>query len=190
MIGAILYTILPVVGGGILHMLVVRANFLSFLAVPLDGGRKINGTRILGDHKTWRGLLVILAATMASAGVHAWSESLQPSWAEWNLVDYQAIVWWQAGFWWGIAYAMAELPNSFLKRRAGIAPGSSGPRGARGVLLALMDQADSAIGCSLMAWLALGVALDAALWMMLLGTVVHLVINMLLGLAGLRERMI
>mgnify|MGYP002639274592 CR=1 FL=1 len=190
MIGAILYTILPVAGGGILHMLVVRANLLPFLTVPLDGGRKIGGARIFGDHKTWRGILVILAATMASAGVHAWVESLQPSWAEWNLVDYEATSWWHAGLWWGIAYALSELPNSFLKRRAGIAPGSGGPRGARGVFLALMDQADSAIGCSLVAWLALGVALDAALWMMVLGTAVHLFINLLLGLAGLRERMI
>jgi hypothetical protein len=171
-------------------MLVVRANLFSFLAVPLDGGVQIGGKRIFGAHKTWRGLLVIVAATIASAGLHAWVESLQPSWAQWNLVDYQVITWWQAGFWWGIAYALSELPNSFLKRRVGIAPGSGGPRGARGVFLALMDQADSAIGCSLVAWLALGIALDAALWMMLLGTVVHLVINMLLGLAGLRERMI
>jgi hypothetical protein len=190
MIGTLLYTILPVAGGGILHMLVVRANVFSFLAVPLDGGRKVNGTRIFGDHKTWRGLLVIVAATMASAGAHAWAESLQPSWASWNLVDYQAIAWWQAGFWWGIAYALSELPNSFLKRRAGIAPGSGGPRGVRGVSLALMDQADSALGCGLIAWLALGVNGSDAVWMIVLGTLVHLLINMLLGLAGLRERMI
>ena len=190
MIWNILYTIAPVAGGGILHMMVVRANLFAFLAVPLDGRRKIGGVRLLGDHKTWRGVLVILAATMASAGVQAWAESLQPHWASWNLVDYQVIPWWRAGLWWGGGYVLAELPNSFLKRRAGIAPGSSGPQGARAVFLALMDQADSAIGCSLVAWLALGVALDAAFWMLVLGTAVHLLINMLLGLAGLRERMI
>jgi len=189
-IGAILYTILPVVGGGILHMLVVRANWWSFLAVPLDGGCMIGGKRLLGDHKTWRGVVVILAATTVSAGVHAWAEANQPAWAAWNLVDYSTIVWWQAGLWWGVAYALSELPNSFLKRRAGIAPGRGGASGVSSNLLALMDQADSAIGCSLVAWLALGVDLHAALWMMLLGTAVHLLINMLLGFFGLRERMI
>jgi hypothetical protein len=190
MIGKILYTILPVAGGGILHMMVVRAKLLQFLAVPIDAGRTLNGKRIFGDHKTWRGIVVILAATTLSAGLHAWLEVQQPSWASYNLVDYQSIAWWQAGLWWGIAYAISELPNSFLKRRAGIAPGAAGPAGMRSVFLSIMDQADSAIGCSLVAWLALGVALDAALWMMILGTAVHLLINMLLGLAGLRERMI
>ena len=190
MIGEILYTILPVVGGGILHMLVVRANWLSILAVPLDGGCMLHGKRLLGDHKTWRGVVVILAATTASAGVRAWAEAQQPGWAAWNLVDYAAIVWWQAGLWWGMAYALSELPNSFLKRRAGIAPGRGAGGGARSTLLAFMDQADSAIGCSLVAWLALGVDFHAALWMMLLGTAVHLLINMLLGFCGLRQRMI
>ena len=190
MIGKILYTILPVAGGGILHMMVVRAKLLQFLVIPIDAGRSFNGKRILGDHKTWRGIVVILAATTFSAGLHAWMETQQPSWQSYNLVNYQSIVWWKAGLWWGFAYAVSELPNSFLKRRAGIAPGASGPTGMRSVFLSIMDQADSAIGCSLVAWLALGVALDYALWMMVLGTAVHLLINMLLGLTGLRERMI
>lgn len=190
MIGKILYTILPVAGGGILHMMIVRAKLLEFLVIPIDGGRSLGGARIFGDHKTWRGIVVILAATTACAGLHAWVETQQPNWVSYNLVDYQTIAWWQAGLWWGIAYALSELPNSFLKRRAGIAPGEGGAAGPRSLFLSLMDQADSAIGCSLVAWLALGVAFDAALWMMILGTAVHLLINMLLGLAGLRERMI
>ncbi len=190
MIGEILYTVLPVVGSGVIHMIVVRANWLSSLASPIDSGRTIGGKRIFGDHKTWRGIFVIVAAAILSAGVHSWAESLRPSLATWNLVDYSAIPWWLAGWWWGIAYAVSELPNSFLKRQVGIAPGSGGPAGLRSVILALMDQADSAIGCSLAAWLALGVAFDAAVWMMCLGTALHLLINMLLGSVGLRERMI
>jgi hypothetical protein len=31
--------------------------WLCALAVPIDGGRSFRGKRILGDHKTWRGLL-------------------------------------------------------------------------------------------------------------------------------------
>ncbi|MCP4093335.1 MAG: CDP-archaeol synthase [Planctomycetes bacterium] len=190
MILKILYTILPVAGGGILHMMVVRAKWLQFLAIPIDGGRSWSGKRIFGDHKTWRGIVVILAATALSAGLHAMVESRSPDLSDYNYVDYSTIAWWQAGLWWGIAYAISELPNSFLKRRAGIAPGEGGSAGLRSVLLSLMDQADSAIGCSLIAWLALGVPFDIALWMIILGTAVHLLINMLLGLAGLRDRII
>jgi CDP-diacylglycerol--serine O-phosphatidyltransferase len=42
---------------------------------------------------------------------------------------------------------LGELPNSFLKRRLGIAPGATPARGRP--LFVLMDQLDSGIGCAL-----------------------------------------
>jgi CDP-2,3-bis-(O-geranylgeranyl)-sn-glycerol synthase len=44
---------------------------LDVLAHPIDGGRMWRGTRILGSHKTWRGVLVAILAggiTAALAG--------------------------------------------------------------------------------------------------------------------------
>ena len=46
----------------------------------------------------------------------------------------------------GAAYVLAELPNSFVKRRLGIAPGTSAPR-ARAAQY-LVDQVDSVVGCA------------------------------------------
>lgn len=184
MIGQLLYTIIPVAGAAILHMVVVRMDAFAGLARPIDGGRGW-----FGDNKTWRGFVVMILAAMLVTCAQAFAESSAPSLADWNLVDYGSIHWAMAGFWWGFGYAASELPNSFLKRRAGIAPGS-GKGGAVGVALALMDQADSAIGGSLVAWLALGVDGSAAMWMAILGTLVHFLFNLLLGAVGIRERMI
>ena len=36
---------------------VLVSRWFSALAVPIDGGKTLWGKRILGDHKTWRGLL-------------------------------------------------------------------------------------------------------------------------------------
>lgn len=189
MIGRLLYTMLPVVGGGILHMVVVKAGWLRWLTRPLDGGRMWRGRRVLGDNKTWRGIVVILVGTILCTGLQRVAELLAPALPSWNLVDLAAIPWWRAGFWWGASYALAELPNSFLKRRFGILSGE-GRRGVAGALLAIVDQADSAFGCCLAAWLALDVPAAAAGWMFLLGTGVHLLCNFLLGLTRLRERLI
>jgi hypothetical protein len=45
----------------------------------------------------------------------------------------------------GIAYVMAELPNSFAKRRLGIAPGTSAARARTAQYI--VDQVDSVMGC-------------------------------------------
>jgi CDP-diacylglycerol--serine O-phosphatidyltransferase len=46
-----------------------------------------------------------------------------------------------------MAYVLFELPNSWLKRRMGIAPGASATRGA--FVFTLLDKTDSALGVSL-----------------------------------------
>jgi hypothetical protein len=53
---------------------------------------------------------------------------------------------WIAGAICGAAYVVAELPNSFVKRRLGIAPGASA-HGARAAQY-LIDQVDSVVGCA------------------------------------------
>jgi hypothetical protein len=186
---SVLITMWPVTAGGILHMLVVRADRLRAWALPLDGGRRLRGRRILGEHKTWRGLAVIVSATTLLTGAQRVSELAWPGLAEWNLVDLDQEGWWHAGLVWGFSYALAELPNSFIKRQIGIPPGAArgGWTGAAGVLL---DQADSAIGCALGAWLFLGCSTEEAVWLASVCTALHLLINLLLGATRVRRRCI
>lgn len=58
-----LYFFLPGLLANMSPVLIGRR--LSALAIPMDDGRTLRGKRILGDHKTWRGLLVgIVAGTL------------------------------------------------------------------------------------------------------------------------------
>lgn len=80
---------------------VAAAIFRDWCAWPLDGGRVlVDGHRVLGDSKTWRGLI---AAALAS-GIGAMLLGL-PIWA---------------GGMVGTAAMLGDLLSSFTKRRLGI----------------------------------------------------------------------
>ena len=55
-----LYLFLPAYLANMSPVLIRRR--LTALAIPIDGGRTLWGKRILGDHKTWRGLLAGMVA--------------------------------------------------------------------------------------------------------------------------------
>lgn len=133
-----LYLQIPVVIGGVLHMLAVTRDWLPALRRPLN-------TRLFGANKTWRGLVLVPLLTTFGA-LCVWP-------LEWlleeNRVYGEHLL--LAGFVAGWGYVLAELPNSFLKRRLGIAPGASPDRHKR--LFIFLDQLDSGIGVAIAYWI-------------------------------------
>jgi CDP-diacylglycerol--serine O-phosphatidyltransferase len=134
----VLWLQFSVVMGGVLHMVVVRTNALRALKIPLHD-------HWFGANKTLRGFVVMPLTTaigaIVPAQVHPAME--QPMW-----LQAQGVVGWLLlGACLGLAYVIAELPNSFIKRRKGIPPGIS-PQRAR-VWFVAADQLDSALGMSL-----------------------------------------
>jgi CDP-2,3-bis-(O-geranylgeranyl)-sn-glycerol synthase len=95
------------------------------LATPMDGGRLFRGKRILGDHKTWRGLLAGVVVGTATYElqllVHATG-----FFADLTLFDYAAdpVL---PGFLMGLGTGVGDALKSFFKRRVDIAPGASWP---------------------------------------------------------------
>jgi CDP-2,3-bis-(O-geranylgeranyl)-sn-glycerol synthase len=93
------------------------------LATPIDGGRTFRGRRVLGDHKTWRGLLagVVVGAAVfvLQALVHraGWLHGLA-------LIDYPHASAW-IGVLMGLGTGVGDAVKSFFKRQIGIAPGAS-----------------------------------------------------------------
>jgi phosphatidylserine synthase len=146
-----LYLQIPVVIGGVLHMVVVKRNYLSACVVPINQGW-------FGANKTWRGFIVVPLLT-ALGGlcmmplewllVQAIGISLL---SEWNLAFL--------GFIAGVGYVLAELPNSFFKRRMGIQAGEV-PKHKKYWFIAL-DQLDSALGVAIAYWLVLGISFETA----------------------------
>jgi hypothetical protein len=86
----------------------------------------------------------------------------------------------------GLAYALGELPNSFVKRRLHIQPGDR-PGGIGGIVAYAVDQADSVAGIVLLMRLVYapprGVLTSIFIW----GTLVHIVIDLSLYLFGVKS---
>jgi CDP-diacylglycerol--serine O-phosphatidyltransferase len=159
---------LPLVLSGGLHMMVVKFDWLPALKVPIH-------RRALGPNKTWRGVLVM--ALTAAAAVWAASRLWPTAFGSWNPFILGAAL--------GLAYAVSELPNSFVKRRLGIAPGKRPTRNR--AWFALADQADSAIGCALVYAWALRLSVATLLLLVALGPAIHLGVNYSLYLMRLRK---
>lgn len=82
----------------------------------------------------------------------------------------------------GAAYMLAELPNSFIKRQLGIAPGERG-RGTAGMTFRIVDHTDSFIGAGLVIIMLEPVAIADLLWLGVLGAGCHIAINRILRAA-------
>ena len=178
----LLFTI-PLIVSGILHMVAVRTNVLPALKRPIS-------QPIFGPNKTWRGVVLMPIFTILGVFLARLTEPafgshliafLGPSRAGESVASGVVL-----GAVLGLAYVLAELPNSLMKRRLGIAPGMTPERGR--VLFVLVDQADSAIGCAIAYLALLRIPILLVLLLCVLGPGVHLAVNLLLFLLGLRKR--
>ncbi|HET7216541.1 MAG TPA: CDP-archaeol synthase [Vicinamibacterales bacterium] len=114
-------------------------------AIPIDRGRTFRGRRIFGANKTWRGLIVMVPATGAAfAAVARIAGGGDP--ASVGLWDLSAAQYAALGAWAGLGFMLGELPNSFVKRQLGIAPGARAPHPAAALWQFVVDRADSGIG--------------------------------------------
>ncbi|WP_257293686.1 CDP-alcohol phosphatidyltransferase family protein [Endozoicomonas sp. YOMI1] len=145
-----LYLQIPLVIGGILHMVVVSRDDFPALAKPI-------WYRAFGANKTWRGLVVVPLLTAAGACL------LYP--LEWLLgaaSPFSGQPLWLSGTLAGLGYVLAELPNSWVKRRLGIAAGQLPTQGR--VIAIAADQLDSAIGVAVVYALWLNISTDIVMW--------------------------
>jgi CDP-diacylglycerol--serine O-phosphatidyltransferase len=155
---------LPLIFGGILHMVAVKWDILSYLKKPLH-------QRLFGSNKTWRGFLIMPLATWPgvyfSSQLEILFETSTPVFQNHSLVIVSLLL--------GLAYCLAELPNSFIKRRLGVKEGQTSERFK--LFFIILDQADSVIGCLV----AYAIILDMdklTFWGTLLaGTFIHLFFN-------------
>ncbi len=133
--GAIL--VAPLFIGFAMHGLCIRLGWLGSLASPIS-------PRLFGANKTYRGLLCVALGT--AVGFAAFKPACLVL-GEGSRTARLVVL----GFVVGGAAMAAELPNSFLKRRVGIPPGTQA-HGMRGIVFHVLDQVDVVFG----AWVVLG----------------------------------
>jgi len=160
----VLLLALPLVVGGVLHMLAVKWNVLSYLRIPIH-------QRWFGQNKTWRGFIIMPLATWPGVVLSQYLEglfdlntpllTLQPAW-------YLALAS-------GLGYCLAELPNSYLKRRLGIREGQTSEKYK--IFFIILDQADSIFGCLIVYKLILPLPWNIFWFTIAFGTLLHLFIN-------------
>lgn len=181
----ILLLLLPLLGGAVLHGLCMKHGWLGFLAKPIDAGRTFRGRPILGHSKTWRGPVCVGAGAAVVWGLQQGLLHRVDALAALELVDYASLPGWWFGAAAGAAAELAELPNSFVKRRLGIAPGAT-TRGPLSVLFYFWDQLDLLLGY----WLVLAIVvpvtpLRVAVSVLVVGAI-HPLLTLLAYLLGMR----
>lgn len=119
---------IPLIISNVLHMVIVRKDLFSGWAQPIH-------LLALGRSKTWRGILIVPSLNALLTPITAMLFGLEGQpWQEFALL----------GFALGLAYVLAELPNSWVKRKVGI---QSGERSSRfPTLQTLIDKLDSTLG--------------------------------------------
>jgi len=124
------WVFLPVLGAPVVHAPVLRWDLLPALRRPIS-------RRLFGENKTWRGALFMTGGTVAAAlalyRLPAYRRRLPRPVAQASPALVGALL--------GLAVWSGELPNSFVKRRLGIAPGEQ-QRSPAGVVISIFDQAD------------------------------------------------
>ncbi|MCC6276592.1 MAG: CDP-archaeol synthase [Oligoflexia bacterium] len=168
---------LPLVVGGIVHMIAVKADILKPLKIPICQSA-------FGANKTWRGFVIMpvtctLGVFLAFMVQDLLTPLLQVKFAKESL--------WFLGPMLGIGYMATELPNSFLKRRLGIAPGTN-TNGRYKWLFVFLDQVDSGFGCSVVYYALLAVPIIYLVAFLSVGPLIHLVVNMGLFSLGLKRQ--
>lgn len=144
--------LIPLIVSNVLHMVLVKKNGLSSLCIPLN-------STLFGPNKTLRGFLFVpfvngilyLVVNWPGGWLLSGLSSEYYLQQEINIgdINFLNLLLMQAsiGAVYGLFYMLFELPNSWIKRRMGIASGESSTRFRW--FFTLLDKTDSAIGVSL-----------------------------------------
>jgi len=161
---------LPLILGNVFHMVIVKCKALNGLAIPISD-------KWFGKNKTYRGFLVLPILTGCFALIlSAFFGPFQSSFG------YDFFV----GFGLGLAYVLAELPNSYIKRKLGIANGHQSQKYK--YLQYFTDKADSIIGVLIFYFLAVEVSFTSIFILFCISMCLHIGMSQLLVLLNIKKK--
>jgi hypothetical protein len=183
---SICYLFAPLLLGLAFHGFTIRFGWLGFLVVPVDFGMEFRGKRLFGENKTFRGIVgVMIGTTLGFALQSLWLHNyslIRPL----ELLDYSISTAIPLGFLVGTAAPLSELPNSFIKRQIGIAPGKTS-NGWIKIVFYVLDQVDFLVGSWLAMSLAVKVSLIGIFYSFIFLIISHQIISILGYWLGMRK---
>lgn len=184
----LLYLGSPILLAAVFQGLTIKYNWLVCLKKPMDMGLNIKGKRVLGDHKTWRGAAVNITFCTLGSIIQAGLQNVGhiPFWLP--LLDYDKYAP-LSGLLLGMGMTFGELPNSFLKRQLGIAPGMKGKHALRFIFF-LFDQVDLTIGIWIFLFFFIRPSLELVAFSILLTLVLHVSVSTVGYILGMRETIV
>lgn len=174
-----LWLLAPLLGAAGLHGLILKYDWLAFLRKPIDRGATYRGRPLFGANKTWRGVAAVAAGCAIVLGLQAGWLHRYDAVRQIELFDYGTVNGWLLGLWVGTLAELSELPNSFVKRRCGVAPGQS-TGGFSGVVFLVWDQLDLLVGF----WIAYAFVTDVTAQRIFISVVTLLVMHPVITLIG------
>lgn len=155
----ILIVLIPLILTNILHMILVKINYLTFIAIPIWKSG-------FGENKTYRGFffISIVNSVILVSVDYLFTLNLNNS----------AIL----GLILGGAYSISEFPNSFIKRSIGIKSGEKHSKYTS--LFLLIDKMDSAFGVTFVYFLMGYVNLQSAFFLFFICSLTHILFSQIL----------
>jgi CDP-2,3-bis-(O-geranylgeranyl)-sn-glycerol synthase len=180
-----LFLIAAFVIAGVAQTAWFKAPMSQRFAIPLDGGLTFRGRRVFGPHKTIRGFVVMVPAAAIAFGILALAAGDPASAGLWPLRAGQYVL---LGAWAGFGFMAGELPNSFVKRQLGVAPGGIGAAANVRVIQRAVDRLDSPAG--MLVALSAVAPIPALTWTIALfiGPILHGLFSLLLFRLGVKAR--
>lgn len=185
-------TLIPVIVGGVINSAFCASSALGWLAKPIDFNKTFfDHKRIFGNNKTFKGFLgyvFFITATSVIWGLVSLSSEFLEQHNFFYANNTNTVLFnLQIGVLLGLAWAIFELPNSFIKRRLSINQ-SNALVGAKKILFIVVDQADSVFGITLVIALFYPITIGEYFMFVAIGTATHLLFNYLLYLAKIRKQ--
>lgn len=152
----------------VIHMVLVKKNVLPALLIPISKS-------LFGTNKTWRGVFIVSIFN----AIFFWIVNLFYSlFTTLDALIFGAVL--------GLLYVLFELPNSWLKRRLGIASGGAATKNAW--LFMLLDKSDSALGIAFGSKFLFDFSWLEAVQLFFIGMFVHIFFSWLLVVIGIKKR--
>lgn len=178
---------IPCSVAGAVHIGVIRLGIMRRLSfLPIDFGLQIGHKRIFGDHKTFRGVVVMVVGVGTASVLlfPALFEIAGDGFLSGNATYSRCVLW---GALLGLGCVLGELPNSFIKRRLGIRPGEQ-LVGWLGVVWWMLDQLDSIIGALTVSSLVWPLGVESIACVIGLGVLIHPLGDLAMMQLGLKRR--